>query len=142
MSDDKIVSLAKERDDRRLVWVCRDCGCTSHYLYANGQTECVGCGLGSTDADENGWRERLPAAPETALPLPDEAYKVVPLAPPVTFLKRRLKEEDAEDITIAVIGYKGGNTATYWDHHGEKTPESEAFVTKLLDSARRRILGK
>lgn len=138
MNDDNVVEFKKaERPD--LIWVCGTCGCTTHRLYSDGRTSCAGCEKPSTDADDACWRERLPATPEDPLPLPDEAFKVVPLATPATFLQRRLREGDADQIDMALLVYVDGRIATYWDRKPTLTDEDRAKVRTLLDEAYERI---
>lgn len=106
---------------RRCIWTC-DCGCTVHYLHADGHVECAGCET-IARGDLSNWREQLPTEPVNPEPLPDNAYRVVELDGPASFLKRRLKQDDMADIGAILVFYRGGRMATFCTGDVKEHPE-------------------
>lgn len=116
---DVIAFPSKERS----IWVCR-CGCTTHFLYDDGDAECSSCGGvcvigGWTAKDKVTVLANLAADPHT----------VNRIGEPLDFILRRFKEDidHNPDLLAATAIFRNGRVHTFIRDRSCDTDERKAW---------------
>lgn len=124
---------AEPKDERKLIWVCVSCGCTTFHLHENASTECANCGKFGADNAE--WRERLPPRPpaDCQVENTDSNYKVTALDTAPNFIKR--KAEAIKQALVIIIVRRDGDVNTWCLDSAFETDKQAAWLKRKLAEA-------
>lgn len=128
-------------DAPELIWVCR-CGCKTFKLYADGHTECAGCGHHGAGPEDALWRSKLPDPPPNPQPEEpdgDNTISIQNLATSGAALQHVLRKADPEETSIVIILQTDGGVSIWGGIDGD---EQDGWFDRRIAVAKKLLISK
>lgn len=129
-----LTTTSKEPDDQ--IWYCAHCSGSAFNLFANGTTECRGCGYRG-EHPEGRWGEWTPVDGNEPT-----VRRNVALFDSAEFAQRSVIKSINADTSLLVVAADNGKIRLWSRHNYNASPEAQATVRYLLNQAASLIFGE